>query len=159
MKITEAVADFLKSQDFVIVSSFDKDGFPHNSCKAIVKIDPAAGTIYLIDVYHGITGDNIKRNPRVSVSAVDEHKFIGYCLKGLASIELSGEIGREMIRIWEEKITSRLAKRLLKNISQDKGQKHHPEANLPYPKYLIVMKVERVVDLAPQHLKKGGLDG
>ncbi|MCK9432133.1 MAG: pyridoxamine 5'-phosphate oxidase family protein [Candidatus Omnitrophica bacterium] len=124
MKIPEAAAEFLRSQDFVIVSSLDKGGFPHSSCKAIVKIDPAAGIIHLIDVYHGVTGENIRRNSRISVSAVDEHKFTGYCLKGMAAIEPSGKIGSEMIKVWEEKITSRLAKRMLKNISRGKGQGH-----------------------------------
>ena len=42
----------------MIVSSIDQDGFPHSSAKAIVKIDPA-GEIYLVDVYHGVTSENI----------------------------------------------------------------------------------------------------
>jgi len=152
-KIPASVIDFLHTQDFVIVSTLDQDGFPHSSCKAIVKIDPA-GEIYLIDVYYGVTGQNIQRNHYASISAVDEHKFIGYCLKGQAEIIQGERVSPEMIRIWEDKITSRLAKRLLRNLAQDKGQGHHPEASLPQPKHLIVLKVEKVVDLAPQHLKK-----
>ena len=147
------IIDFLRSQGFVIVSSIDRNGFPHSSCKGIVKIDPA-GEIYLIDVYHGATSENIGHNPHVSVSAVDEHKFIGYCLKGKARTLRDGAISQEIIKTWEDNITSRLAKRLLKNLVQDQGQGHHPEASLPHPKYLIVLEVEEIVDLAPHHLKK-----
>ncbi len=152
-QITKEIIDFLHTQDFVIVSSIDKNGFPHSSCKAIVKIDPA-GEIYLVDVYFGVTSENIERNSHISISAVDEHKFIGYCLKGKASKMQDGFISQEMIKTWEDNITSRLAKRLLRNLVQDQGQRHHPEASLPRPKHLIVLEVEKIVDLAPYHLKK-----
>jgi general stress protein 26 len=157
-QISSVIIDFLRNQGFVIVSSIDKKGFPHNSCKAIVKIDPV-GEIYLVDVYHGVTNENIANNPRISISAVDEHKFIGYCLKGQARLIKDTAIGQEIIKTWEDNITSRLAKRLLKNVVQDKGQEHHPEASLPHPKHLIVLGVEEIVNLAPSHLKKETLHG
>ena len=152
-EISRDIIDFLHTQDFVIVSSIDKNGFPHSSCKAIVKIE-AAGKIYLVDVYLGVTSENIERNPQVSISAVDEHKFIGYCLKGRARKMPDNSIGLEIIKTWEDNITSRLTKRLLRNLGQDQTQRHHPEASLPRPKHLIVLEVEEIVDLAPYHLKK-----
>lgn len=152
-KIPSEIADFLLAQDFVVISSIDKSGFPHNSCKAIVEID-RAGKIFLMDVYRGATCENIHRNPRISISAVDEHKFIGYCLKGRGKI-ISGEnISREMVKIWEDNLTGRLAKRLLRNLSEDRGHSHHPEASLPHPKHIIVIEVEEIVDLAPVYLRK-----
>ena len=152
-QLSVTVIDFLRTQDFVIVSSIDQDGFPHTSCKAIVKIDPV-GEIYLVDVYLGVTIENIERNPQISISAVDEHKFIGYCLKGKATKMPDNSISQEIIKTWEDNITSRLAKRLLKNLGQDQAQKHHPEASLPQPKHLIVLEVEQIVNLAPYHLRK-----
>jgi len=154
-QIPTGVIDFLRTQGFVIVSSIDKNGFPHSSCKDIVKID-YSGKIYLIDVYYGLTAENIRNNPRVSISAVDEHKFIGFCLKGKAKIMLDDEISQEFIKSWEDNITSRLTKRLLNNLAQDKSRAHHPEASLPRPKQLISIEVEEIVNLAPQYLKKEG---
>ena len=142
-QIPALIIDFLHTHDFVVVSSIDKNGFPHSSCKAIVKIDPA-GEIYLIDVYFGVTSKNIELNPQISISAVDEHKFIGYCLKGKASKMPDNFISHEIIKTWEDNITSRLAKRLLKNLAQDQGRGHHPEASLPRPKHLIILKVEEL---------------
>ena len=46
-QIAAAIIYFLHTKDFVVVSSIDKNGFPHSSCKAIVKINPA-GEIYLV---------------------------------------------------------------------------------------------------------------
>jgi general stress protein 26 len=152
-QIPVTIIDFLRTQGFVVVSSIDKSGFPHSSCKDIVKINPA-GEIYLIDVYYGVTSENIGSNPRISISAVDEHKFTGYCLKGKARMIRDEMISQEIIKTWEDNITSRLAKRLLRNLVQDKGQGHHPEASLPHPKHLIVLEVEEIVDLAPFHLRK-----
>ena len=153
--IPAVILDFLRTQDFVVVSSIDQNGFPHSSCKDIVKID-SSGKIYLIDVYYGLTAENIRNNPRVSISAVDEHKFIGFCLKGKAKIMLDDEISQEFIKSWEDNITSRLTKRLLNNLAQDKSRAHHPEASLPRPKQLISIEVEEIVNLAPHYLKKEG---
>ena len=152
-QVSAVIIDFLRTQDFVVVSSIDKKGFPHSSCKAIVKIDPA-GEIFLVDVYLGVTSENIENNPHISISAVDEHKFAGYCLKGTAKIIQDKMISQEILAAWEDNITSRLAKRLLKNLGQDKGQGHHPEASLPRPKHLVVLEVVEIIDLAPHHLKK-----
>jgi general stress protein 26 len=152
--IPAQVVDFLLAQGFVIVSSVDKNGFPHSSCKGIVKVNPA-GEIYLIDVYRGTTSENLARNPQASISLVDEHKFTGYCLKGRAMIVENKAISQEILKTWEDNLTGRLTKRLLKNLAQDKGQRHHPEASLPpMPKHLIVLKVEEIVNLAPDHLNK-----
>jgi len=154
-QIPAVVTEFLRIQGFVIVSSIDKNGFPHSSCKDIVKID-SSGKIYLIDVYYGLTAENIKHNPRVSISAIDEHKFMGYCLKGIAKVMSDDEISQEFIKSWEDNITSRLTKRLLNNLAQEKVRGHHPEASLPRPKHLIAIAVEEIVDLAPHYLRKEG---
>lgn len=151
--LSTLIIDFLRTQDFVVVSSIDKQGFPHSSAKAIVKINPA-GEIYLIDAYHGVTSENIERNRQMSITAVDEYKFIGYCLKGQATKMPNDAISQEMIKTWEDNITSRLAKRLLRNLGGLQSQKHHPEASLPSPKHLIVLEVEEIVGLAPDHLRK-----
>jgi len=84
-KLNEDIIAFFQRQPFVIISSIDKKGYPHNACKGIVDIDKS-GRIYLLDLYKARTYENIKSNPQISITAVDEHKFIGYCLKGRADI-------------------------------------------------------------------------
>ncbi|MFA4988156.1 MAG: pyridoxamine 5'-phosphate oxidase family protein [Candidatus Omnitrophota bacterium] len=155
IKIPPSVIDFLRTQSYVTVSSIDRNGFPHNSCKDIVKIDPA-GQLYLIDAYHGVTAENIKTNSKLSVSAVDEHKFSGYCIKGNGRVVLREDIPEEFIKLWEDNITSRLAKRLLHNLVQEKSNAHHPEASLPRPRHLICVEVEAIVNLSPLYLRKEG---
>lgn len=151
-KLTDDIVRFFQKQNFVVVSTIGKNGVPHNSCKGIVKINKN-GRIYLLDLYKWQTYGNLKQNPHISITAVDEHRFKGWCLKGKAKIISGRRLTSDIIKAWESKITSRITHRLLKNIREEKGHKRHPEAQLPKPEYMIVMEVEEVVDLIPYHVK------
>jgi predicted pyridoxine 5'-phosphate oxidase superfamily flavin-nucleotide-binding protein len=151
-RLADDIINFFQSQGYVIVSTIDKNGSLHNACKGIVDIK-SNGRIYLLDLYKGKTFQNLKNNRHISISAVDEHKFIGYCLKGKARIITGEEINPQIIKSWEERITSRLTRRVIRNIHEEKGHPRHPEALLPKPEYLIVMDAEEVIDLTPHHLK------
>ncbi|MBU1727656.1 MAG: pyridoxamine 5'-phosphate oxidase family protein [Candidatus Omnitrophica bacterium] len=152
IRIPEAVVGFFDRQGFVIVSSIGKDGSINCSCKGIVSMDPV-GKVFLLDLYLTRTFRNLKENPAISITNVDEHKFSGYCLKGKAKILPRDKIEPQLLKAWEDKITSRLTKRLLKNIHDEKGHARHPEVSLPKPEYMIEMDVEEIIDLTPRHLK------
>lgn len=151
-KLPEEISKFFHSQHFVIVSTIDADGTPHNSCKGVVKIDDD-GTIYLFDLYKGKTRENLERNPVISISAVDEHRFKGFSLKGKAKIISEQELKSHIVKAWEDKITARITHRLIKNLKGEPGHERHPEAQLPKPKYLIAMTVTDIVDLTPPPLR------
>jgi len=147
-KIAEEIVDFLDKQNFVIVSTIDNKGFPHTSCKGIIKIDKR-GRITLIDLYRGKTLENIKQNPYISITAVDEHKFQGYCLKGKGEIL---PLKKDVSADWGDIISKRITQRLLKNIRGEKGHPSHPEVSLPSPKYLIEIEIKEIVNLKPPHI-------
>ena len=153
IKLTDDVIYFLKRQHFAIVSTIDKNKRLHASCKGIVEINKS-GKIYLLDLYKGTTFNNLKLNPSISVTAVDEHKFKGYCLKGKAEIIKKADLKGNIVKSWENKIAGRVTKRLIKNIQGEKGHQKHPEILMPNPEYMIIINVERVVDLTPHHLKQ-----
>lgn len=111
------------------------------------------GQVYLLDLYCGKTFDNLKQNSHISIVYVDEHKFRGYSLKGKARIIQKDKLKPKIIKDWENKIASRITQRVIRNIRGERGHGRHPEALLPNPKYLIVMKVEEIVDLTPHHIK------
>ena len=152
-KLKEEIVHFFQDQGCVIVSTIDKGGGIHSSCKGILKINQN-GKVYLLDLYKGATFENLKRNPHVSLTSVDEHKFRGYCLKGSARLVKREKFISKLLRIWEDKITSRVSRRIIRNIQGDKGHAKHPEVLLPKPEYLIVMEVEDCIDLTPHHLKE-----
>ncbi len=150
--LTDEIVRFFQKQHFTIVSTIDENKMPHNSCKGIVKID-RSGEIYLLDLYKWRTYANLRQNSHISLTAVDEHKFEGWCLKGKAKIVPGKRLKPDIIKAWEERLATRITHRLLKNIREKKGHKRHPEAQLPKPEYMIVMEVEKIVDLIPDHIK------
>ena len=151
-KLNQGIISFFHKQPYTIVTTIDEKGYPHNSCKGIVDIEEN-GKVYLLDVYKERTYENLKQNPHISITAVDEHKFMGYCLKGAAKMVKEKDVHSDMVKKWEEKITKRISLRLLKNIQGQKGHPRHPEALLPKPEYLIAVEVEEIVDLTPHHIR------
>ena len=151
-KLSEDIIHFFQNQGCVMVSTIDASGSVHNACKGIIKINPS-GRVYMLDLYRGKTYENLSRNRHISITAIDEHKFIGYSLKGKAEAIPEIKMKAQIIKAWEERITSRLTRRLLKNIHEEKGHPSHPEVLLPKPEYMIAMEVEEIVDLTPKHLK------
>jgi general stress protein 26 len=152
MKLDGEIIQFLHRQNYTVISTIDKDGFIHNSCKGIVQIDEK-GHIYLLDLYKQRTYENLKTNPSISLTVVDEHKFKGYSLKGKASIISEDKIKPEILQAWDKKISGRISHRIIKNMSGEKGHARHPEVLLPKPEYIIEMRVEKIVDLTPYKLK------
>jgi uncharacterized pyridoxamine 5'-phosphate oxidase family protein len=152
MRLAGEIIHFFQGQGCVVLATIDKNGLPHTSCKSIVKIEES-GLVYLLDAYHGTTYKNLLKNPSASITIFNEHKFVGYCLKGRARLIHKDELDTGIVRAWEDRITSRLTERLLNNIHEEKGHKGHPEASLPKPQYMIVLEVSEIVDLTPAHLK------
>ena len=152
MKINDDLIDFLKKQHYAIISTLDKNGAIHNSCKGIVDIDKQ-GIICLLDLYKQRTYANLQLNPNISLTVVDEHQFQGYSLKGKARMISGEKITEDMMKAWEKKVTSRVSQRILRNIKGKKGHPKHPEILFPIPEYAIEMTVDSVVDLTPHALK------
>ena len=147
-KIPIVAFQFLKRQNFVIVMTIDEKGRPHASCKDIVKIEEN-GRIYLLDLYKAKTFENLRRNSALSITAVDEHSFKGFCLKGTAQEIFDKRLNFDIMELWDKKIASRATHRVIKNIRGEKGHSAHPETQLPRPKYIILMEVDEVVNLTP----------
>ena len=153
--LNEGVIRFFQHQPYTIVTTIGKNGCPHNSCKGIVDIEKG-GRVYLLDLYKAETYENLKQNPHINITAVDEHKFMGYCIKGIARIEKREKLKSHVVKSWEDRITKRIPQRLLKNMRGGKGHPRHPEALLPGPEYLIIVEVKKVVDLTPHHIRQKG---
>ena len=148
MKLKDDIVDFFKSQGFVIVSTIERGKKIHSSCKGMIDIKKD-GRVYILDLYHGKTFKNLKKDSAISITAVDTHLYKGYLLQGKARIVNIENVSREILKAGEKNISRRVSKRLIKNIKQDKKSLHHPEAKLPFPKYLILMEIDRVINLAP----------
>ncbi|MFH1645565.1 MAG: pyridoxamine 5'-phosphate oxidase family protein, partial [Candidatus Omnitrophota bacterium] len=107
-KLNSGIVSFFHKQPYTIVTTIDEKGRPHNSCKGIVDIEEE-GKVYLLDVYKERTYENLKLNPHISITAVDEHKFMGYCLKGVAKMVKEKALRSDTVKKWEQKIIKRIS--------------------------------------------------
>jgi len=148
------IVNFLERQSFVIVSTLDNGHRIHSVAKGIVSIE-SKGIINLVDVFKGITCANIKKNGVISISAIDEHAYIGYTLQGKARIVEGRQIPKPILALWEEKVTKRITQRFIKNVQSDRKSVHYHEATFPAPQCMIVMEIQDIVDLSlPPQMRK-----
>ena len=151
-RLNDDIMDFFKKQSFVIVTTMDPDGTPHDSCKDVIRLS-RDGRIYLLDLYMRRTFQNLEINPSMCVAQVDEHRFSGYCLKGKGHVVKIDRLRAQVTKIWHKKMNSRIVNRIIRNIHDDKGHPSMPESLLPRPEYMIVMDVNEIIDLTPGHIK------
>ncbi|MFH1768473.1 MAG: pyridoxamine 5'-phosphate oxidase family protein, partial [Candidatus Omnitrophota bacterium] len=114
-ELSESVIYLFERQGFVIVSTLDDTGTIHCSAKGVVGIEKE-GRVYLIDLYRRNTFNNLKRNPTISITAIDEDQFIGFTLKGKAVIVERDKIGGQIIKKWEDRVIRRVSKRVVSDI-------------------------------------------
>jgi len=147
--IPDDAKHFLDREHFVIISTIDSNRSIHTSAKGIVDIDKK-GKIFILDLYKGKTHRNIKKNPSVTLTSINEHAFRGYSISGTAKIAKEGSISKRKLKLWHDKLAKRIARRVIRHVkSESLGKEGIPEADFPLPKYLIEVRVKRIVDLAP----------
>lgn len=151
-KLPQNIISCLERQKIAIISTLDAKKRIHCSVKGIVGIEPQ-GKVYIIDLYCRNTFKNLKKDPTISVTVVDEARFEGYTLKGKAKIVARDKIEDHIMKGWEAKVIERISSRVIKNIQVSRKTRHHPESRMPQPRYLIAIEVKDIVDLIPSHLK------
>ena len=149
MRIRQEIVDFFEKQDTVIVSTIDPLGRIHCSIKGIIGIRHSA-KLLLIDLYCYHTFANLKKNPKISITAVDERLFKGYTLQGHAEIIPRDKMHEKTFQEWETRVVRRISKRVIESVKLGLKSKSHHEAQLPvHPKYLISVTIKNVVGLIP----------
>jgi len=157
MKIDKDILNFFEKQDSVIVSTIDATGNIHCAAKGIVSAKED-DKIFLIDLYLRETFKNLKKNPIISVTAIDEHLFKGYTLQGEAEIISRDKMHTEIFEDWEKRVVERISKRIAKSVGVGLKSRVHHEAHLPlHPQYLIKVAVKNVVDLKPPQRSEDGV--
>jgi len=151
MNINKDIINFFEKQDTVVVSTIDADGRIHCSVKGIIEAQES-DKIFLVDLYLRQTVKNLKKNPMISLTAIDEHFFKGYTLQGEAEIIPRDKMHERIFQEWEKRVIARISKRVIRSVKTGLKSSVHHEAHLPvHPKYLISVTVKNIVDLAPPH--------
>ena len=154
MELSDEVIRLFSKQGAIIISTIDAHKRIHCSVKGLVGIEKE-GKVFVIDLYTGATYRNLLKNSTVSLTVVDEERFIGFTLQGNAKIVSREEIKEHLVQEWENRIVQRVSKRVISSIQRGITTKKHFEVHLPkHPQHLIEIDVEHIIDLRPPSAHK-----
>ena len=98
VKITDEVKDIVAKTKGFALATATKDGAPHVIPVGFGKI-LSDDELLLVNVFMKKTPENIKANPKVSVSVWDYDGLKGYEFKGNARIETSGSAFEDSVKM------------------------------------------------------------
>ncbi len=153
-KLLHELAPYLSSGRFVNVATCSFERMPNVSPKLVVKAHK--NILFLVDHVIGRTYINLKNNPRVSVSFVDDKTLTGYQLNGTVDILESGEEFDKLAYEFQEIKTKFTVERILLNLRT--GEKASPlEFSLPEKFVVLKIKVIEIVEISSSGGKKSKL--
>ena len=140
------IKEFLKTREFISVATCDLDGRPNAAPKFLLKLE--GSFIYLIDYTRGQTWQNLKINPRASLSFVDSDSLMGYQLNG--SVQIISQ-GPEYAKIYNELLERQIdlsTKRIIEGVAKEK--RHGSFEVAITDKFVILkIKIKEIVEIGP----------
>ena len=131
------LSELLKNRIFLNVATADNSGQPNAAPKFILKYETPH--LYLIDYVMVKTIQNLRVNPRVSLSFMDINNLEGYRLNGTAELIESGEIFDTLSGEFQKKILRLSADRLIEGVRTGKKTEHY---ELEMPDKFIIIKAQ-----------------
>ena len=145
--ITEKVRELLLLREFIAVGTSNLNGRPNSAPKFLVKIEN--NFIYLADFVIGNTFENLKINPKASLSFMNFDNLTGYQINGSVEIINSGQEYDKIIEELEKRKTSLTTKHIIEEI---RGGGKYNEYEIAFPDRVVIFKVkiEEVVEIGPR---------
>lgn len=89
-KISTEIQEFIKGK-LAWVASASADEVPNSTPKGTLKLIDDERLVFA-DLFCCKTVENLRSNPNVAVTVIDEHSYEGYQFKGLAELLTSGPL-------------------------------------------------------------------
>ncbi|MBU1726390.1 MAG: pyridoxamine 5'-phosphate oxidase family protein [Candidatus Omnitrophica bacterium] len=144
--ITKKILEFLREREFISTGTCDIYGRPNAAPKFILKAEN--NCIYLVDYIVGRTCDNIRENPRASLSFINTDTLIGYQINGRVEMIENGQEYQSIIDELDAKQIDLSAKRIIEGVTKGKS---HAGFEVGLSEKFVVLKViiEDVVEINP----------
>ena len=143
--MNKKVFELLKKRGFVSVATCDLEGRPNAAPKFILKLEN--NLIYLVDYSIGRTSRNLRFNPRISVSFMDNDTLMGYQLNGSVEIIDSGQEYDALVKELSQKELELSTCRIIEGVT--KGKSHEGfELSLSEEFVIFKVKVTEIVEIA-----------
>lgn len=128
---------FISPGKFVNVATCNQERMPNVAPKLVAKLDK--NVIYIVDYVMGATYANLKENPRVSLSFVDDRTLTGYQLNGSGKVVDSGEEIEMFYEEFQQIKTNFTVERILYHVRR--GEKSL-DAHVEMPEKFVILKVK-----------------
>jgi predicted pyridoxine 5'-phosphate oxidase superfamily flavin-nucleotide-binding protein len=136
---------FLSRGKFINVATCNLERMPNVAPKLIAKA--AKNFVFVIDYVLGTTFANLRENPRISLSFIDDRTLTGYQLNGTATVLEKGDEFDELAEEFQQIKTNFTVERILYNVRT--GEKASPiELNLPEKFAIIKIRVIEIVEIS-----------
>lgn len=143
--MNKKVFELLKKRGFVSVATCDLEGRPNAAPKFILKLEN--NFIYLVDYSIGRTSRNLRLNPRISISFMDNDTLMGYQLNGSVEIIDSGQEYDALVKELSQKELELSTRRIIEGVT--KGKPHEGfELSLSEEFVIFKVKVGEIVEIA-----------
>jgi predicted pyridoxine 5'-phosphate oxidase superfamily flavin-nucleotide-binding protein len=145
MLMVENMKKFLLNKGFVSVATSDLSGQPHAVPKYIVEIEK--GFIYLADYVIGKTFQNLKINPKISLSTLNVKTLEGLQINGVAKMITKGPKYKQLLKAMVEQEVYHSASRIVENVRR--GRKAGTfELEFPEKVAMIKVKCEKITKIS-----------
>jgi predicted pyridoxine 5'-phosphate oxidase superfamily flavin-nucleotide-binding protein len=135
--ITEDLKKFLLTKEFVSAGTADLNGQPNAVPKYIIKIDN--GFIYLADYVIGTTFQNLKVNPKISLSTIDMKTLEGWRINGIVRIMTKGAQYKRLSKTMIDLEVHNTTRRVIEDVQ---GVQKHNVYEVSFPKKVVILKVK-----------------
>jgi uncharacterized pyridoxamine 5'-phosphate oxidase family protein len=130
------IGEILKNREFLAIATCDFNGKPNVAPKLLLKFNKKL--IYLVDHVMGASYNNLKLNPRVSISTMDLDSLTGYQINGSVEIVAGGLEYEEILEELTEKKIELSAERVIEAVGKNKK---HENFELMLPDKFVIFKV------------------
>jgi len=158
MTFSAEIQELLKREHIAYVSTLNTENNDINiSIKAIIDYENEAQKIYFLDMFEGITRNNLISNPRATIAIADLKNFCAYQFKGNVKMINSGEVFEKYTANWNmvkqnrfrERVSQNLTRSIIGSLRDAVLDQPADEYDLPKPKYVIELSVDRSISLSP----------
>jgi uncharacterized protein len=145
--LLKKIIELLENREFISVATCDFKGRPNAAPKFFLKFKD--NFIYLVDYTIGMTWDNLKINPKASLSLMDPDTLMGYQINGSVEIIEKGQGYDSLLNEFRKKGIDFSAKRIIEGVSSGKGHKNF-EVSLPEHVVVFKIKLEDFSEIGPR---------
>ena len=143
----QKIAGFLEGRTFISVATSDLNNKPNAAPKFILKVGD--DLVYLVDYNFSRTWENIKLNPRVSMSFIDSQTLFGYQINGAVKLIEKGPEYEKIVGELSAKKIQHSVERIIEGLHKE--HKHQGfEIDMPERFVIYKISVQEVLEISPK---------